>query len=220
MAISVKAPHFAGHQPLMGFVPHETGEPQLPTERLPASPNAAGAAADSGASELTLERIHSEHFTFIWRSLRGLGVPAIALDDAAQQVLLTVHRRLPEFAGRSKLRTWLFSIAYRVALNHRRAARRRGQTEPLTDDVEHRATGPEGRVEAREALAFVECFLDSLPEKKRMLFVLALLEELPAVEVAAALGVPTNTVYSRVRLLREEFREALRSHYGGAAHEP
>jgi RNA polymerase sigma-70 factor (ECF subfamily) len=167
--------------------------------------------------QLTLERIHSDHFTFIWRSLRGLGVPPTALDDAAQQVLLIVHRRLPQFAGRSKLRTWLFSIAYRVALNHRRALKRRGPTEPIAEDLEQRSPGPDARAEAREALEFVERFLDGLPAKKRALFVLALLEELPAPEVAAMLAVPVNTVYSRVRLLREEFRRALARHYAEVA---
>jgi RNA polymerase sigma-70 factor (ECF subfamily) len=173
----------------------------------------AGALAPQPA--LTLDSIYTDHFTFIWRSLRGLGVPPPSLDDAAQQVMLTVHRRLAGFEGRSTLRTWLFGIAYRVALNHRRAARRRAPTEAIDEDLEHASSGPDVRVEAREALEFVEHFLDGLPEKKRVLFVLALLEELPAPEIATTLGVPVNTVYSRVRLLREEFRHALGRHHGG-----
>jgi RNA polymerase sigma-70 factor (ECF subfamily) len=203
----------------MGLVPQDIDDPPLPVE-LPlsaASNQSEPPPTEPGSAELTLERIHRDHFTFIWRSLRGLGVPALVLDDAAQQVLLIVHRRLPQFGGRSKLRTWLFSIAYRVALNHRRALRRRGPTEPIADDLEHKSSGPEARIEAREALVFVERFLDALPPKKRVLFVLAILEQLPAAEVAAALGIPLNTVYSRVRLIRDEFRRALSQHYGGVA---
>lgn len=202
----------------MGLVPHDLDEPQPPPERPLSDPtNTPEPARHDTSTELTLERIHSEHFTFIWRSLRGLGVPANALDDAAQQVLLIVHRRLPEFAARSKLRTWLFSIAYRVALNHRRSLRRRGPTVEIAEDLEQRSAGPDACAEAREALRFVERFLDGLPTQKRALFVLALLEELPAAEVATALGVPVNTVYSRLRLLREEFRQALVRHYGEVA---
>jgi RNA polymerase sigma-70 factor (ECF subfamily) len=200
----------------MGLVPQDVDAVPLPAELPPsAARNESEPAPEPASTQLTLEGIHRDHFTFIWRSLRGLGVPALVLDDAAQQVLLIVHRRLPQFGGRSKVRTWLFSIAYRVALNHRRALRRRGPTEPIAEDLEQKSTGPEARVEAREALAFVERFLDGLPPKKRVLFVLALLEELPAAEVAATLGVPVNTVYSRVRLIREEFRQALSHHYGG-----
>jgi RNA polymerase sigma-70 factor (ECF subfamily) len=202
----------------MGLVPQDLDAPLFPPEPPPtAAPSGSEPPRPHASAELTLERIHSEHFTFIWRSLRGLGVPATALDDAAQQVFLVVHRRLPEFAGRSSLRTWLFSIAYRVALNQRRALKRRGPTVEIAEDLEQHAAGPETRAEAREALRFVERFLDGLPPKKRALFALALLEELPATEVAAALGVPVNTVYSRLRLLREEFRQALVRHYGEVA---
>lgn len=202
----------------MGLAPQDTDDPLPPPEPPPSAPADESARARHDASgELTLERVHTEHFAFIWRSLRGLGVPANALDDAAQQVLLTVHRRLPEFERRSTLRTWLFSIAYRVALNHRRTLRRRGTTVEIGEDLEQSSAGPETRAEAREALRFVERFLDRLPTKKRALFVLALLEELPATEVAAALGIPVNTVYSRLRSLREEFRQALARHYAEVA---
>ncbi len=201
----------------MGLVPQDLDEPLAPPDCPPGAPaSESEPAPPAAASELTLERVHSEHFTFIWRSLRGLGVPSHALDDAAQQVLVIVHRRLPEFAGRSTLRTWLFSIAYRVALNHRRAAKRRGASVPLAEDLEQALPGPDTRAEAREALLFVERFLDGLPTEKRALFVLALLEELPAAEVAATFGIPLNTVYSRIRLLREEFRKALVRHYAEA----
>lgn len=202
----------------MGLVPQDLDEPPAPPECPPTAPRDRSEPPPAlASSELTLERIHTEHFTFIWRSLRGLGVPANALDDAAQQVFLIVHRRLPEFAGRSTLRTWLFSIAYRVALNQRRTLKRRGTTVEIADDLEQRASGPETRAEAREALRFVEQFIDGLPAQKRALFALALLEELPAAEVAAALGVPVNTVYSRIRLLREEFRQALARRYSQVA---
>lgn len=201
----------------MGLVPQNVAEHPPCPDPPPSNPKNGSEPAVDAPAELTLEQIHSQHFTFIWRSLRGLGVPALALDDAAQQVLLIVHRRLPEFAGRSTLRTWLFSIAYRVALNHRRALKRRAPTVPIAEDLEQKSSGPDTRAEAREALRFVERFLDALPTHKRALFVLALLEELPAAEVAATLGVPINTVYSRMRLLREEFRQALVRHYAEVA---
>jgi RNA polymerase sigma-70 factor (ECF subfamily) len=188
--------------------------PGSQADPLTSTSSMAGALAAPTA--LTFDRIYSDHFTFIWRSLRGLGVSPQWLDDAAQQVMLAVHRRLAEFEGRSTLRTWLFGIAYRVALNHRRAARRRAPTEAVVACLEHSSPGPDVRAEAREALEFVEHFLDGLPEKKRALFVLALIEQLPAPEIAATFGLPVNTVYSRVRLLREEFRHALARHYGGS----
>src|SRR3954465_1058519 len=75
---------------------------------------------------------YDEHFDFVWRSLRRLGVPEALLDDAAQEVFLVAFRREKEFEGRSSVRTWLFGIAWNRARELLRAARRRPE-EPLPD---------------------------------------------------------------------------------------
>jgi RNA polymerase sigma-70 factor, ECF subfamily len=161
----------------------------------------------------TLESVHAEQFAFIFRCLRGLGVEDEAVDDAAQEVLFVVHRRLGEYRPETPLRSWLFTIAAHVAQNQRRSARRRRVRE-----VEHapqlcQPVGPEAQVAGREALALTEQFSAGLEPGMRAVFVLGLLEGLPATEVAAALGVPVNTIYSRVRLLRQSFRTLLAEHY-------
>ncbi len=161
----------------------------------------------------TLEDVHVEHIGFICRSLRGLGVAPSAVEDAAQEVLLVVHRRLQEFEPRSPLRAWLFTIASHVARNYRRASRRRAWQGTVDLECPHSDAGPEQQVEAREALRLTEHFMDGLDEGKRAVFVLALIEGLPASEVAAALGLPMNTVYSRIRLLRQDFRQVLEQHH-------
>src|SRR4051794_16597314 len=73
----------------------------------------------------TFEEVYEEHFSFVWRAARRLGAPAAAVDDVVQEVFLVVHRRLPEFAGRSSLKTWLFAIVLRVVRDHRRSLRRK-----------------------------------------------------------------------------------------------
>src|SRR5689334_9453575 len=67
--------------------------------------------------------IYDAQFAFVWRSLRRLGVDPSGLDDAAQDVFLVVHRRLPEFEGRASLKTWVYEIVRRVARDHRRTKR-------------------------------------------------------------------------------------------------
>ena len=54
--------------------------------------------------------VYAEHFDFVWRTVRRLGVPERSLDDAAQDVFIVVHRRLPDFEGRSSIRSWVFAI--------------------------------------------------------------------------------------------------------------
>jgi RNA polymerase sigma-70 factor (ECF subfamily) len=75
--------------------------------------------------------------------------------------------------------------------------------------VGHEPT-PQAHAEALDAARAIERHCETLDAERRALFVLALIEEVPAAEIARALGVPTNTIYSRVRLLRAGLERALR----------
>src|SRR5262245_26721052 len=162
-----------------------------------------------GAEQLPdLASLFRTHFDFVWRVARSLGVPSAALDDAVQDVFVTVHRRLAEFEGRSSLRTWIYAITYRIAQNYRRRGERQRcdalLEEPLAD-----APDPAEHLESARAGRFVMQFLEGVSPEKRDVFVLSVLEELSAPEVAEILGVKLNTVYSRLRLVRADFRAAL-----------
>ena len=157
--------------------------------------------------------VYDTYFPFVWRCLRALGVPAGALDDAAQDVFLVVHRQLPGFRGQSSARTWLFGIARHVASNHKRWSRRKqAPLEPLGSDAPDLARGPLEHAQDAEAAAFVAAFLARTDEKKRDLFILAVLEQMTIPEVAAALSIPINTAYTRLRAVRADFERALGHH--------
>lgn len=157
----------------------------------------------------TFEQVYADHFPFVWRCLRALGVRAAALDDAAQDVFVIVHRQLPLFEGRSTLRTWLFGITRNVASNHRRTHARKGDKECAEEDFAANGPGPHDVAQDRQAAAFIQSFLRGLDERKRELFILCLLEELSVPDAAEALGIPLNTAYTRLRRVRAEFRRAL-----------
>jgi len=180
---------------------------------VPPNPSAPAEGHDAPDPSKAFDDIYNRNFSFVWRCLRGLGVPAVALDDAAQDVFLVVHRQLAGFRGESSPRTWLFGIARNVAANHlRRARRKQGPLEPLVEDPAHLVAGPHEHAEDAEAAAFVAEFLAGLDARKRELFVLAVLEEMTMPEVAAALSIPLNTAYTRLRRVRAAFEEALGRH--------
>ncbi len=149
------------------------------------------------------------HYAFVWRTMRHFGLDATTADDAAQDAFVVVHRRIADFDGRTHIRSWLFGIARRVASTHERGAR---CAERRLQHVEQ--PSPPERLEdtiARsEANDWVTRFLDSLPEAQRDAFYLAEVEGLPAKEDTASLGINVNTAYSRLRLARERFAQALR----------
>jgi RNA polymerase sigma-70 factor, ECF subfamily len=170
----------------------------------------AARVAPSGASSAlpVFEELYHQHFAYIWRALRCLGVPAAAIDDAAQEVWVVVHRRLPEFQGRSQLKTWLFGIALNVNRNRRRSVRRHPEYE-LPLDVASNAHDPGLEHEGREAWQRVSEYLATLDQQRREVFVCCLLEGLSAPEAAEVTGLPVATIYDRVRALRRSFKSWL-----------
>jgi RNA polymerase sigma-70 factor, ECF subfamily len=156
----------------------------------------------------SLRTVFDEHARYVIRTLRHLGIKEADVDDVAQEVFVTVHRKLAEFEGRSKLRTWLYAICLRVASDHRRRAyivRERVTDSPPVDGGERRGDEPDTSLESR---AFVQKLLESLDDDKRAVLVLYEIEGLTMREVAEVIGCPLQTAYSRLHAARDLLRDA------------
>ncbi len=194
-------------------------DPRQPSEEpAPAADSSerhsSGIVPKSGA-RLCFEHVYDGYFDFVWRSVRRLGVDAAAAEDVTQEVFVTVHRRLHTFEGRSSLKTWLFGVALGIVRNHRRAAKRRRDGLSATavalrlhadgkTDSEH----PHARAERAEAVRILYSILAQLDDDKREVFILMELEQLRAAEVAEVLASNVNTVFSRLRAARSQFKQA------------
>ena len=179
---------------------------------LPREKRSLAPAAPAAPQAHEFEVVYEQHFDFVWRSLRRLGVRDALLDDAAQDVFVVVHKRLGEFEGRSSLKTWLFGVALRVARNYRRTAQRRDAESLPENVVDTHSPGPHEVTAQAEAVRTLHALLDALSDERRAVFVMMELEQMSAPEVADALGVNLNTVYSRLRKARSEFETALARH--------
>lgn len=150
------------------------------------------------------------HAPFAWRVLRRYGVREADLEDTCQEVFMVVHRRIADFEGRAHVRTWIYEIARRVALAHRRkAAVRCEQPSDAPEEesaAEDAALAPDAQLDDKRALAWLEQALASLSEPKREAFILYELEEMTLAEVAEALGCALNTAHYRVTSARDELR--------------
>ena len=171
-------------------------------------------AADTDGLDVTDEQrltaMFNDHFDFIWRSLRRLGVPPAAVDDAAQEVFLVASRRLAAIE-RGKERAFLFGTAVRVASDARRSAGRRrdaaGADEPV--DTADPMPSPAELVDRKRARALLDEIIASLPDDARPVFVLYELESMTMAEIANVLAIPPGTVASRLRRARELFESAI-----------
>ena len=126
-------------------------------------------------------------------------------EDALQETFLAVHTALPRFRGEARLTTWVWRIAMRTALRER-AKRARKRTASLPRDVETRRSDPARAVAEADRVAAA---MAKLSAEQRALLALAALEDARGEDIAAALGVPLGTVWSRIHSARKKLREAL-----------
>jgi RNA polymerase sigma-70 factor, ECF subfamily len=154
-------------------------------------------------------QLFREMAPFVWRALRRMGVREHDAEDVLQDVFLLIHRKLPEFEGRSSLRTWVYGFCIHKALDYRRLARVR--REVVTETLpEHGRDADQDRVLAvRRACHRLDALLDTLDDDKRVVFVLFELEQVPMKEIAALMGVPLQTAYFRLYAARKHVRAAL-----------
>jgi len=168
-----------------------------------------GATDLSVAQGQEIAQIFHAHAAYVWRVLRRMGVAEADVEDLCQEVFLVVLRKLAEFEGRSSMKTWIYGICIRTASDYRRRAHKR--REVVTDQVPEGTVSPSQAVELqrRQARSMLDAALDDLDEGKRAVFVLYEIEELPMAEVAAAMGCPLQTAYSRLHAARRIVRSTL-----------
>jgi RNA polymerase sigma-70 factor (ECF subfamily) len=186
--------------------------PASPASRPSLEAVSVAARPDVDNREFTFRAMYEAHVDFVWRNLRRLGVTEADIDDRTQEVFVVAHRRFAEFVDRGHgPRAWLFQIVLRVASDARRHTRRHPEV-PDGGLAMGRASVEAQQTEAiarREALSRLDAALASIDLARRAVLVLHEIEEMTAREIASVLGIPLNTVYSRLRVGRLELEQAL-----------
>lgn len=172
--------------------------------------SAATAEATTTFVRPTFDEVYETHVDTLYRAARGMGVPPSSCEDVVQDVFLVVHRKLASFEGRSSVKTWLYRILLRVVSDHRRTKRRKGGLAELPEELpDLGGATPHDEVARAQAVKILEEILTSMPDEQRDVFVLAELEQVTVPEIAEALEVNINTIYSRLRLARREYERQL-----------
>ncbi len=150
------------------------------------------------------------HFRFVCVTLRRLGVRDSDVEDVAQEVFVSVHRKLDSYDATRPLELWLFGFCLRTASTYRRLARHTRLVHEETDvEIAHSEPLADDQIAAEQNRRMVLAALDAIDNDRRAVFVMHDLNEFPASQIAEMLALPVNTVYSRLRLAREEFRKAV-----------
>ena len=159
---------------------------------------------------LDFRTIFETEFEYVWHSLRRLGVRERDVDDVTHDAFIVVYRALDQYDPGRPLRPWLFGIASRLAANYRRRAYHRGDVMEPATEVADQALGADETLASRQATDLVQAALDTLDDDRRSVFVLHELDGTSVPDIAAALSIPLNTAYSRLRLARVDFSAAVR----------
>lgn len=169
--------------------------------------------------------IMQRHNRRLYRVARSVLRDDAEAEDVVQETYVRAYAALGEYRGEAALASWLTRIALNEAFDRRR--RRRPSVEVAAiDEADNRRedsvirlhpmltdTSPEKNAALAEIRTLVEHAVDALPDKFRTVFVMRDMEEMSIEETAAHLGIPAETVKTRLhrarRLLRDRLEDTL-----------
>jgi RNA polymerase sigma-70 factor (ECF subfamily) len=137
-------------------------------------------------------------------------------EDVAQEAFVKAYRNFRQLRDRDRFRAWLVRLTWRLAIDRQRGERRREARERLgtpkrAEDLAREGGSPAADADlvANERAAQLWQAIDALPEKLRVVVVLAGIQEHDLREVARLLDLPEGTVKSRMFLARHQLKERL-----------
>jgi RNA polymerase sigma-70 factor (ECF subfamily) len=166
---------------------------------------------DSLPAELSFEDVANQLSSYLSRYLQRVAPDRASAEDLLQQTLLRIARGLPDFDGRSSVKTWAYTIATRTAMDHFRNSR----VEPVVVDeaeaagVEDDAPTPEQRLALEQMNTCVREVVANLPEDYRTAILLHDFSGLSARETAMACGCTEANAKVRIHRARAKLKQAL-----------
>ena len=156
--------------------------------------------------------LHARHATRVFRYLMGLTRAEALAEDLTNETFIEIWRKAGSFQGRAKVSTWILTIARNKALSQ---FRKRGE-EPWDADAagELLDDSDDGEIALakQDKAAKMRACIDALPTGMREVLDLVYYQEKSVAECAEILGIPDNTVKTRMfharKKLGEKFRHA------------
>lgn len=171
---------------------------------------AAVLAGDTGAFEVLMRRYNR----VLFRTARAILHHDADAEEAVQEAYLKAYLNLGNFAGDARLSTWLVKIAVNESLGRLRRRMPGGALDEraewkMTADVPAAAPSPEAAAAHSELRSLLEAAIDALPQAQRTVFMLRAVEEFTTEDTAECLGIPPDTVKTRLHRAKRQLRRSL-----------
>ncbi|MPZ35424.1 MAG: sigma-70 family RNA polymerase sigma factor [Rhodospirillales bacterium] len=164
----------------------------------------------AGGDRLAMEVLYARHHVRVFRFVLRFLQDEPAAEDVTIEVFLNVWRHADRFEGRSAASTWVLAIARHKALS----ALRRRPAEQLDDQtaksVEDPADNPATALEKKDMSTIIRRSLLALPMQLREIIDLAYYHQKSLEEIAEIVGIPKNTVKTRMFRARVRLAGLLR----------
>jgi RNA polymerase sigma-70 factor (ECF subfamily) len=176
-------------------------------------------ARDKHAFEQLIAKFKTPIFNLLYR-MTGVREEA---EDLAQEVFITVYRKIELFRGESPLTTWIYRIAYNLCMNRRKylGRRRDRDRQPFDETVEHdvvrsgtmstssQVSRPDEMAEGLQMERLIQDAITALDEEQRVILVLRDVQNMSYESISEITGLPAGTVKSRLHRARMALKERL-----------
>lgn len=164
------------------------------------------AQGDRLAMQVLYGRHHVRVFRFGMRLVRDEQLA----EDLISEVFLDVWRQAGKFEGRSSVSTWLLAITRFKALSALRRRKDVELDEEAADTIEDSSDNPEVTVQKKDTGSALRKCLSKLTAEHREIIDLVYYHEKSVEEVAGIVGIPENTVKTRLFYARKKLAELLK----------
>jgi RNA polymerase sigma-70 factor (ECF subfamily) len=165
----------------------------------------------ANGDRLAMQVLYARHHVRVFRFVIRLVRDESAAEDLISEVFLDVWRQAGRFEGRSSVSTWMLAIARFKALS---ALRRRPDEEFDEDNavaLPDQSDDPATTLEKKDKSARIQKCLAGLSAQHREILDLVYYHDKSVEEVAAIVGIPGNTVKTRMFYARKKLAELLRA---------
>lgn len=164
----------------------------------------------ASGDKLAMRALFARHHVRVYRFILRLVRDETLAEDLIGEVFLDVWRQAASFKARAAVSTWLLAIARFKALS---LLRRKGEValdEEAARKIEDTADNPEAAIERKQRSEILRRCWSRLSPQHRDIIDLVYYQEKAIAEVAAIVGVPENTVKTRMFYARKRLAQLLK----------